>query len=218
MEDTTIEDTLKTVEAFYVQKDYSSALRTLEANKSKISAGLWHYNMGTVHAGMKDWPQARFHFLRAQQEGFVSKESQQNLELAESALEISRLEKPMAWSDYAIKASLIASEGVLTTVALFVLIAGMIGVIKKKSISALSILVVLVLGIVGLNFWINSWPLAVVMKPQAIQEGPSAIFAGREELPVGVLILATHEGEWRKIVYPARYQGWIKNTGLEELK
>lgn len=218
MEDTTIEDTLKTVEAFYVQKDYANALRTLEANKSKISTGLWHYNMGTIHAGMKEWARARYHFLQAEKEGFVSKEAEQNLELAETALDISRLEKPLAWSDYAAKGALIASEGILGTMALFILIIGMVSVIKKKSLSALSILVVLVLAVVGLNFWIGSWPLAVVMKPQAIQEGPSVIFAGREELPIGVLVIATHEGEWRKILYPSRYQGWIKNTGLEELK
>lgn len=201
-----------------MQKDYASALRTLEASKSKISSGLWHYNMGTVHAGMKEWARARYHFLQAEKEGFVSKEAGQNLELTEAALEISRLEKPLAWSDYAVKGALIASEGILGTIALFILIAGMVSIIKKKSLSALSVLVVLVLAILGLNFWIGSWPMAVVVKPQSIQEGPSAIFAGREELPVGVLVIATHEGEWRKILYPSRYQGWIKNTGLEELK
>ena len=218
MEDTTIEDTLKTVEALYVQKDYANALKTLEANQSKISSGLWHYNMGTVYAGMREFGKARFHLLQAEREGFVSKESEQNLELVEKALDTTRLEKPLAWSDYAVRGALIASEGILSTLALFVLIAGMIGVLKKKSLKAFGTLTFFVLLIVGVDFWINSWPLAIVSTPQGIQDGPSAIFATREELPSGVLVLATHQGEWRKILYPSRYQGWIKNKGLEELK
>ncbi|WP_408098245.1 hypothetical protein ACJVC5_04850 [Peredibacter sp. HCB2-198] len=209
---------MKTVEALYVQKDFAKALQTLEANKSKISPGLWHYNMGTVYAGMKEFGKARFHLLQAEREGFVSKESEQNLEVVESALDTTRLEKPLAWSDYAVRGAMIASEGILSTLALFILIAGMIGVLKKKSLALFSALTVFVLLIVGVDFWINSWPLAVVTTPQGIQEGPSAIFASREELPSGVLVLATHKGEWRKILYPSRYQGWIKNTGLEELK
>lgn len=218
MEDTTIEDTLKTVEAFYVKKDYQSALQTLEANKSKITSGLWHYNMGTIYAGMKEWGKARFHLLQAEREGFVSKESEQNLELVESALGVESLEKSIGWTDYVVRGAMISSEGILSTLALFVLIAGMIGVIRKKSIIGFSVLTLSVLFLIGLNFWIKTWPLAIVSAPQEIQEGPSAIFASKEELPSGVLVLATHEGEWRKILYPARYQGWIKNTGLEELK
>ncbi len=80
------------------------------------------------------------------------------------------------------------------------------------------VFLLLVLIPVGLNWWVKSWPYAVVVAPQAIQEGPSAIFPARGELPVGVLVITREMGEWEEVIYPSRFQGWIKKQGLKVLE
>lgn len=218
MEDTTIEDTLKTVETLYAQKEFQSALDLLMANKKSISPGLWNYNVGTVYAGLNEWPLARYHLLMAEREGFISKESGINLDLVEEKLEISRLEKPFGWSDYLVKGGLFVSEGILSSLALLILVVGLFNLRKSKTFKSLGLTVSAVLFVLGINWWIQSWHKMIVLTPQGIHEGPSGIFAAREEIPAGVLIITTQEEEWAKIIYPMRFQGWIKNSGLKELK
>ena len=209
---------LKTVEDLYAKKDFAGALRELEAHKSDISEGLWHYNMGTVQAGLQNWPLARFHLLKAEGTGFVSPEVLQNLEVVEEKLEVKRLEKPLGLSDYLVKGSLYASDGLLTTLALVIFLVGMINLRKSRDLKKLEILAVTVLFVLGINWWIRSWPVSITTSSQAIFDGPSGIFSAKEELPAGVMVITSDEGEWQKVMYPSRFQGWIKNTGLKELK
>lgn len=174
--------------------------------------------MGTVYSGLGELGEARFHLLQAENEGFTSKEVAQNLELVEAELDIPRLEKPLGASDYLIKGSLIAGEGLLTTLALAILVIGLLNLRKSKNLKQLTGLGLIVLTILGLNFWIQSWPKMIVTKPQIIHEGPSAIFEARDEIPSGVMLITSQDGEWLKIKYPSRFQGWIKNSGVKEIK
>jgi hypothetical protein len=218
MEDTTIEDVLKTVETFYDQKDYSEALKILKTNQKNISPGVWHYNVGTIYGKLENWPLARYHLIMADTEGFSPQKVTLNKDLVEVKLEVSRHEKPLTTTDYLIKGGIEASQGILTTLSLVLVVFGIVSIWKKshaKIIIALFTAVVLVL---GLNWWIQSWNKAIVLSSQLIQEGPSVIFEGREELPVGILLVGKKQGNWLKIIYPSRYQGWIKDAGLKELK
>lgn len=218
MEDTTIEDMLKTAEAQYIQQDYAGALKTLTENQTKISSGIWHYNVGTVYGAMKDYPLARYHLMQADRDGFSTKESRQNLELVENQLEISRLEKPLSPGDYMVKGSLVAAEGILTAIGLLILVVGLLGLRKQQSFKAFGALIGVVVLIFGLNWWIKSWPLSIVIKNIEIYEGPSTIFNSRDELPAGVMVLTTEKNGWKKIIYPSRFNGWIKVDDLKELK
>lgn len=218
LEDTTIEDVLKTVEALYAQKDYEKALKTLESNKDSVSSGLWHYNMGTVHGKLGHWAMARFHFLKADLAGFRSTEASANAKLTESMLGTEKLEKPTSTSDYLIKVALFSSEGLLTTLSLCLLIAGLIGFWKKASIKVLASFLAMALVVTGASFWIRSWDRVIVIDKQSVYEGPSAIFASRDEVPEGVVLITSPQGEWREVIFPSRFQGWIKNIGLKELK
>ena len=218
MEDTTIEDTLKTVESLYIQKDYANALKILVAKQSELPSGLWNYNMGTVYAAMENWPLARLHLLRADILGTGSQEAVQNLELVESKLDVENLEKPLSLSDYLAQGSMIASEGILTSFALLILVIGLWNLRKQNSLKFLIGLFSTVLFVLGINWWIRSWPKAIVTKPQIIHEGPSGIFPEREELPAGVLVISSSSDGWQKIYYPSRFKGWIKNEGLKELE
>lgn len=218
MEDTTIEDVLKTVETLHNQKDYAGALKTLEANQAKISPGLWHYNMGTEYGKLQNYPLSRFHFMMADLEGFSTKELFQNKELVENKLEVQKLEKPLTVSDYLRKGSLIGSQGIFTLVSLVLIIAGIVSVWKKAGFKVFVSLLLCAGILLGLNFWVNSWNKSIVVTAQTIYDGPSVIFSTTNELAPGVMLITSKEGEWLKVVYPSRFSGWIKNTGLKELK
>ncbi len=218
LEDTTIEDVLKTVEAYHNQKDYTSALSLLQANKANISPGVWHYNVGTMYGKLENWPMARYHFLMAELEGLSSKEVISNRILAEEKLEVQKLEKSFSSSDFFIKGSLEASQGILTSVSLLLVFFGVVCLWKKKTFKMIGILFGTSLIFVGLNLWIQTWNKYIVIKPQPIYEGPSIIFAKREELPQGVLLVTRQKDDWLQVIYPSRFEGWIKLNGLKELK
>lgn len=209
---------LKTFQDLYAQKEYIKALQVLNQNAKDLDPGLYHYNAGTTEVQLGNWSIARYHFLMADNSGFDVPKNSINLKLVEEKLEIPRLEKPLNTMDYVVQGSLILSQGLLTTISLITLLIGLVVVKKKPSTKAMLSLLGLVLVPLGLNFWIRSWPMGVVTQGQIIYEGPSAIFASRDELPPGILILSQPNGEWRKIIYPSRFTGWIKNKNLKVLE
>lgn len=218
MEDTTIEDVLKTVEALYAQKDYQKALETLAANKGKISESVWNYNVGTVYGKLENWPMARYHLTLAEWEGLSSKEVISNKNFVESKLDTQKLERPLSPSDYFVKGGIASSQGILSSLSLLIVLIGLAVFWKKKSIKALGASLAMAAIVVGLHFWIHSWDKMIVVTTQAIKEGPSEIFGQRDELPVGLMVVGTKKGDWFEIIYPSRFQGWIKDSGLKELK
>ncbi len=218
MEDTTIEDVLKTVEKLYSQKDYSGALQLLEKSSQKIGEGLWHYNMGTVLGKLDKLPEARYHFLMSELHGFHSKELSLNQEIVESKLSVTKFENPLTVTDYIARGGLIGAQGYFTSIALLFLVIA-IWMLRKKdrfksSLFYFSVSVIFV----GLNFWVNRWDKSIVVAPKVIHDGPSSIFGERGELPLGLMLITTENEDWIKIIYPSRFEGWIKRDGLKELR
>lgn len=218
MEDTTIEDVLKTFEGHYAQKDYSGALEFLQKNQKDISPGLWHYNLGTVYAKMENFPMARLHLLLAEKNGFKGKEVDQNISFVEEKLEIHRLEKPISVNDYFVKAGLFLSEGILTTITLLVLFVGLWVLKKKRSILRVVSFLISVIFLLGINLWMNTWRKALLVSPQILYSGPSVIFESRGEIPAGIMVMTKGNSNWLEIIYPSRFQGWIKNGDLKNLE
>lgn len=218
MEDTTIEDVLKTVQNYYAQKDYNKALEVLNAHKSSLPEGIWHFNVGTIQAKLENFPLARFHFLMADKEGFTTKEVVHNRKLTEEKLNLDKAENPTSGSDYFYKYSLVGSEGFFTTLALLLIIVGLIVRWKKAAMGVTLLFFMLALGVFGLKWWISSLDSRIVLEAQQIFEGPSVIFPSSDELPPGVMVLTKTKGEWVKVYYPSRFAGWIRNKGLKELK
>lgn len=209
---------LKTFEDFYVKKDYQNALLTLEKQGSSLPKDMLQYNLGTVHSKLGHWAQARYHFLLAEEAGFSENSLVQNLDAVEEKLEITRLEQPLEPQDYAVKAALFAKDGVLTSIALLILITGLVLLKKRASLWKIAAWIVGIALPLALSFWINTWPRFIALEPQVIAEGPSAIFRESGELPAGVTVIATGEGEWRRILWPSRFSGWIRIQALKELE
>lgn len=218
MEDTTIEDVLKTVENLYAQKDYQKALETLTAHKSEISNGVWHYNVGTVYGKLENWPMARYHLMLADWNGLSSKDVIANKKFVEAKLGVEKLERPIAPSDYLVKNGIEASQGILTSVSLLVVLVGLVFFWKKRNIRTLVASLVVCGMIAGLNIWIHSWDKLIVTSTQIIKDGPSDIFGPRDEIPPGLMIVGRKKGAWIEVIYPSRFQGWIKDNGLKELR
>ncbi len=218
MEDTTIENALKTFQDLYLKKEYPLALTELEKNAKIVEPGLWHYNMGTVLAEMNEWPLARFHFIMAEKSGLESQQLHRNQQLAESKLEIGRLEKPLTTSDFFIKAAMVSAEGPLLSLSLVFLVIGLMALKKSRTIKAALIFSVAVLSPLILNFWIHSWTPKIVTTAKSIYDGPSALFQIKGELPAGVMILTNTKGNWDEIIFPSRFSGWVKLDSLKSLE
>ena len=218
MEDTIIETPLKTFQDYYLKKDYPNALLTLQKNQQSIDPGIWHYNMGTVAGEMNNWPLARYHFLLADKNGFEGDELKRNEQLTLEKLEVVNLEKPLNTSDYLIKASLFAAEGVLVTVSLLILIFGLWSLRKSLTWGRIALVATGTALPILLHVWINSWDAKIIMSTKPLHEGPSALFGINGEVPAGVLILSNEKGEWEEIVFPSRFSGWIKSAGNKKLE
>jgi hypothetical protein len=209
---------LETFAINFAKGDFSNAQIELEKVREKISPGLWHFNMGTLKAKMSSPAEARFHFLEARLHGFTEKQLNQNLELVETQLNVRSLEKPLEVADYAMKAGMWSQNGFFTMLSLLILVIGMITLKKERKYSVLFITIILTLTPFGLHFWVKSWDKYITLTALEVREGPSVIFGTRGELPGGVLVITRKSGEWREIIYPSRFRGWIKNAGLKELE
>lgn len=190
----------------------------LEKQREKISPGLWHFNAGTLKAKMQNPAEARFHFLEARFHGFDDQKLSNNLSLIEDQLEVKTLEKPIEPLDYAVKFSLWAEGGFFTMLSLLIILFGLILVKKTQKYSVLALTILIAAVPLTMNYWVKSWSKAVNLNPQIVLDGPSAIFGSRGELPPGIFLITRSSGEWKEVIYPSRFRGWIKNAGLKELE
>lgn len=173
--------------------------------------------MGTVLAQLNQLPEARLHLIKAQNIGLISPNNQ-NLELVEEKLEIPRLEKPLSVSDYVFKTSFLAAEGWLTTLSLIFLILGIISCRKSASVKKVSLFFIATITPLAFNFMINLIPREIILKPIMLKEGPSQIFMDRGEIPAGVMLITREREGWREILFPSRFNGWVKdNPNLKRL-
>lgn len=190
----------------------------LEKQREIISPGLWHFNAGTVKAKMMSPAEARFHFLEARLHGFNNQKLSENLNLIENQLEVKSLEKSIEPMDYAVNFSLWAEGGFFTMLSLVIILLGLIIVKKTQKYYVLALTIFFATVPVSLNYWVKSWNKAVNLTPQQVLDGPSAIFGSRGELPPGIFLITRKSGEWKEIIYPSRFRGWIKNAGIKELE
>ena len=209
---------MKTFEAAYAKEEYASALQVLQKNSASIPTGLYHYNVGTTEAALKHWAQARYHFILASRAGMNSDALTNNLKITESELNVGKLENPIGVRDHLFQGAMIAADGWLTTLSLLILVIGLWSMRKVRDLRTMLVTLALVLMPLGLNLWIDSWTKSIVLEPHQIQEGPSAIFGTTGELPAGILLITKKQEGWDEIIYPARYQGWIKSNSLLRLE
>ena len=177
-----------------------------------------HYNMGTLNARLDNLPMARFHLLMAEQYGYSSKELFSNQQLLETQLQAVQYERPISNLDYLIKGSLEASNGIFTTLSFLLILIALIFAIKKVSLKIIVSTIVTSFVFLGLNLWVQSWDKFIAINSTIIHEGPSTIFQTQNEIPPGVMLIASKKGKWLKIFFPSRFVGWVDEANLKELK
>jgi hypothetical protein len=218
LEDTTIEDILKTVVNLHDHKDYRKAIQVLEKDQSNLNPAIRHFNLGILHGKIEEWPLARFYFMLAEIEGYSSKELSINQKLVESKLSILRYEKPLSTQDYIMRGCIDASHGMIAMFSLLFVLVGIISAFKKMSLKLTFASLLTSFFLILFNFWVQSWDLGIVTSPQLIHEGPSTLFETQNEVPAGLMLVTTKHGEWLEIIYPSRFEGWIKDINVKELK
>lgn len=218
MEDSFIEDVIRSFREFYEQKDYANAELVLRKNADEMSPALWNYNLGTVLAQKNELAEARVHFLKAKALGFRSDALAGNLSIVEEKLEVSKWEQPLSLEDYSKSAALFAQGGLFTTLALIVLVLGLVHYLRTRVTKLIPLYALLMLVPLGMNLWVGQWESYIVRSPQPVLEGPSAIFAPVGEIPAGVRILTNKKDDWLRIVYPSRFAGWIRDAELISLE
>lgn len=180
--------------------------------------GQWHYNMGLVQARLENWVESRFHFLSAEKSGLRSVDVEQNSRLVLEKLELSKAEAPMSISDHILRTTKFLSGGELTTLSLVIVFAGILSLKKKMTPWKLTLVVICSIGPLAVSWGVNALPEAVVMSEAKIQEGPSQIFGAITDAPAGLRVIIDGEGDWRRVIYPSRFRGWIKKSFLKELE
>jgi hypothetical protein len=209
---------LKTFQGQYVQKDFSAALQTLQTHQKKLPEDVFHYNVGLVKAQLEEFALARYHFLMSGQKGFKGPELAHNHSLIAQKLDLPRWETALNGSDYLYKFALAAPWDLLTGVSLMIILVGLVWMKKNVTLMKLFILFVFLSLPLGLGIWAWSLDKAVVIQTAEISDGPSAIFGTRGEVPVGVQIVTSGEGAWKRISYPSRFTGWVKSQSLRYLE
>jgi hypothetical protein len=212
----TIENALKNFQENYQAKNFGQAIEVLEKNSKDFDPVIWHYNMGSSYAQLGVWADARYHFLKAERLGLSTEMLRQSKLFVETKLEVDKWEKSLTASDFLIAGTRILGEGPLITLSLmgFLILAF---VYKKMKSTSTYLLAVIVL-FLTLNIAIKYMPFKFTLTSMPIFEGPSKIFVPRTEIPAGIIILSLSEEGWEHVIYPSRYEGWIKKTnGLKNL-
>lgn len=209
---------LKTFEDSYARKDYQGALEALKVRPNEMSLGLWHYNLGLTNARLENYPEARYQFLMAEKTGLGIQEVAANDALVMEKLDITKMEKPTTGLDYVFKTVKFLSGGEFTTFALLLLLGGMISLRKNMNLRKFVGVIILASLPIIMSSYVNSWPEAVVMTAAKVQDGPSAIFGSVADVPAGVKVITQGDGEWRRVIYPTRFRGWISKSVLKELE
>lgn len=166
---------------------------------------------------MNKWSEARYEFLSSKQYDSALPGLEQNLQIAEDKLEVGRLEKPLGTIDYLVKAGFVVQQGILTSLSLAILLVGLVMLRKSATLPRVLAWVGLVAFPVAFSWWIGSWPVALTREATYLSEGPSGLFASNNEIPAGIMVIAIGEGDWKKIIYPSRFSGWILGKSLRRL-
>ena len=209
---------MKAFQNLYDKKDYRQALNLLTSDGVNLTPELFHYNLGITLFQMGRLPEARFHFLMAEENGFQGDSLTNNQILTEQKLELSNLESPISISDYLIKGASELRHGYYTFLSLIIIFIGLVLIKKKPSFKKLVLCTILSLLPLGMNFWVDSWDRRVVIEESPLANGPSSIFLTERKLPPGLMVIVRGDENWKKVIFPSRFEGWIASDGLKKVK
>lgn len=214
------EKALNSFKKLYLQKDYMEAKKWLQSNKDQFEQSVYHYNLGTIHYKLQEFPEARLYFELAMKEGLYTPSLFKNLQQTKNVLKIQEFEKPQTPLDYWYQGGSEVSLIPLACLFFMVSIPVILGKYLKK-ISLLTGTILMILGALPLAlkvFYFNQFQYMIPLTKQNIFEGPSKIFEVTSYPPPGAkLLVKKQEGDWLKVLSPTHGSGWIEKKKFQPL-
>ncbi len=218
MSNSNIDQILKSLQESYLSKDFDGAIKTLIKNKSALEPGLFHYNLGTIHAKKGELAVGRYHLEKALKNNFINTKIMNNIDHVESTLSVSDLSSSKNYFDRAIDQSLKFSSEIYLLSSLLILVALLFS-FKKRIMENRKILILLTLfsflPLAFFQFHLKDINYAISFKNSEVREGPSGIFATKTSLATGAkVIVGEFESGWVYVKYPIQLSGWVKRSDL----
>jgi hypothetical protein len=211
-----MDNTLKSLEALYIDGKYDQAIEALLSVKDAVSPGLFHYNLGTLYAKSEQFAAGRYHLEKAIHEGYITTYSLNNLAAVREKLQVADLSSSTHWWDIAMDFGTRLPESAYLTITLVAALIVAIFFARKKIRGLKSLLVGLLLSCVPYAIYYGFFSdiqSAIVLENAQILEGPSKIFKSKGTLVPGAKILV-RQGDpgWSYIWLPTELSGWIETT------
>ena len=213
MSNTNTMNILKSVEDLYLKGDYQSAINELLKAKSQLDAGLFHFNLGTLHLKQNSLGPARYNLEKAKSIGFNYSIVKKNINVIKADQSIVDISNGGTYFNQAM------INTIETPMYMFGLSALLISIVlillaryKKISLQSFAILFLL---IVAAPFSIKFYTYSqlddvVVMQDSSILEGPSKIYSENGTIKAGSkVIIGKKLNNWYLIEYPDQVSGWI---------
>lgn len=218
MKENSINNTLKTLEKFYVDKKFDEGIDFLLDHKSDLKTSTFHYYFGSFEMKIGNLALGKYHLKLAVKNGFVQEDVFHNLNVAEQSLQLQKSESSLSIQDQALFTSLnVHTEWYILfalALSLVVLVAYWREWLSKKRWVVLGILIACAPLLVKLS-WLDSHRFAVALKEAEVREGPSKLYEISGKLPAGLtLIIGRVYNGQVYIKSPSEYEGWVSKDTL----
>lgn len=204
---------LKSLETLYVKEEFNGTIDLLLKSKHRFDEGLFHYNLGTVHAKVGNHAAGRYHFEKSIKSGFVNNKVINNLEVVNERLQVEDIGTSSEIYDQLLNTSLKIPDSCYLTMSLLLLIFGLLLFRKKivKGVKKFGLLVLVSTLPWGFNhFYLKGINFAIAMKETKLYEGPSKIYTEKFLIKPGTkFIFSKINDGWLYIERPLFLSGWI---------
>jgi len=207
---------LKAFESHLNKGEIEEAKKALNSIDKDLEPSVYWFSMGQVYAKDNNWADARIAFLKSHKI-FPRQETIDNLEIIEKKLVVSEVEAPRSIKDHLINSTYFIGAELALTLNLALLILGLWNFKKSKNLRHFLMITVVMVMLSGLSLWTRHWPWSVAEQEVDVYHGPSEIFDKVQVVPKGIKFLGLEKDSWIKIIYPSRFEGWVKKENISEL-
>lgn len=211
-------NTLNTLEKFYVDKKFDKGIDFLLDHKNDLKISSFHYYFGSFEMKIGNLAVGKYHLKLAVKNGFMQEDIFHNLNVADQALQLTKAKDSLSLKDQVLFTSLNIHTEWYLIFALGLSLIFLVGYwrewFSKKRWVILGILLCCTPLFVKLS-WLDSHKFAVALKDTDVREGPSNLYEISGKLPAGLtLIIGRIYNGQVYIKSPSIYEGWVKKETL----
>ena len=216
MENDNTNKVLKELQDLYLKGDIENFKSKLINNKSQMSDGLFHYNLGTAFAKQGNYAAARYNLEKSMTSGFIHPSLRKNLNSIKEKLNTAKDDTSHTSSVFT--GIVTTSSPIFLSISLsLILIVSLLW--KIKFIEKLRYLLLLsfisMTPIAIKTYYSKEYKVGINIKKIKVFEGPSEIYESINEVEAGQkLIIGKSYEEWSLIEWPPENIGWIKRDDL----